>query len=68
MVKIIRGACSCFKCLSPASMMRPLQIIADPLKMRGQVQGEHPIDIANSKLNEEIEEEVGDLIALPFSR
>ena len=43
-----------FKCFSAASTMRPLQIKADPL------------EIYYAELNKEIEEEVGDIIALPF--
>ena len=55
-------------CFSPANMMKPLLIIADCLKVMGQVQLIHPICITNPELNEEIEKEVGNLIALPFPR
>ena len=57
-----------FKCFSPASTMRPLQIIADPLKIKGQVLVVHHAGVTNPELNEEIEEEVGDTIALSFPK
>ena len=53
------------KCFSPASKIRSLQIIADPLKIRGQVQVVDSIGVTTPELNEEIEEEVGDITALP---
>ena len=40
--------------------MRLLQIIANPLKIRGQIQVVHPFGVANPELNEEMEEEWGD--------
>ena len=49
-------------------MMRPLQIIADPLKIKGHIQVVHPVGVTTPKLNEEREEEVVDIIALPFPR
>ena len=49
-------------------MMRPIQIIADPLKIRGQVKVAHPFGVTTPKLNEEIEEEVVDIISLPTPR
>ena len=55
-----------FKCFSPTRTMKPLQIIANYLKIRGQIQVLNPIILINPELNEELEEEVGDLIALPF--
>ena len=58
----VKRAHSYFKCFIPASTMRPLQIIADPLKIRGQVQVVHPIGITIPVLNEEIDE-LGDIIA-----
>ena len=48
--------------------MRLLQILADILEIRGQIQEVYPIIVNNPELNEEMEEEVGDQIALPFSR
>ena len=42
-------------------MMRHLQIIADPLEIRGQVHVVHPIRVTNPELNEEIKEDVGEL-------
>ena len=46
-----------FKCFNSVSMMRLLQIIADLLRIGGQIQVEHPIGGNNSELNEEMEEE-----------
>ena len=46
--------------------MRLLQIIADTLKIRGQIKVVHPIGVNNLKLNEEMEEEVVEQITLPF--
>ena len=48
--------------------MRPLQIIADPPKIRRQVQVVHPVGVTNPELTKEIEEEVDDIKALPFPR
>ena len=36
--------------------MRPLQIIADPLKIMGQVQVAHPVGVSTPELKHEIEE------------
>ena len=49
-------------------MMLQLQTIADPLKIKGKIQVLYTIGVTNPQLNGEIEEEVGDLIALPFPR
>ena len=49
-------------------MMGPLQIIVDPLKCRGQIRVVHPLRVNNIELNQVMEEEVGDQIALPFQR
>ena len=68
LVMTVKGAHSYSKCFSPASIMRPLQIIANPLKIRGQVQVVHPTGETNPALNEEIEEEVGNLIAASFPK
>ena len=62
----IKGAHIYFKYFSLGSTMRPLQIIADPLKTREQIQVLHPIGLFNPELNEEIEEEVGDTLHYPM--
>ena len=54
--------------LSPASMVSPLQFIADHHEIRGQVQVVHPVGVAIPELNDEIEEEVVDITALTFPR
>ena len=46
--------------------MRLLQIIADPLKIREQVKVVHPFGVTTHDINEEIEEEVVNIITLPF--
>ena len=48
--------------------MRPLQILASPLKIRGHIQIVHPMGVNNLELNEEMEEEIVEQIALPFPR
>ena len=56
------------KCFSPASKIRLLHIIVDPLEIREEVKVVHPTGSTTPELNEEIEEEVGNIIALPFPR
>ena len=58
LVMTIKGSYSHFKCISPASTMRLLQIIVDLLKIRGQIQIEQSVQVTNPELNEESEEEV----------
>ena len=48
--------------------MRMLPSLANPLEIRGQIQIVHPIGVDNPKLNEEMEEEVGDLTLLSFPK
>ena len=57
-----------FKCFSSVSKMRLLQIIANFPKMRGQIQVVHPTGVNNPELNEEMEEEVVEQIALPVPK
>ena len=48
--------------------MKHLKILADPLKVRGQIQVIHHQGVNDSDLDGEMEEEVVEQVALPFPR
>ena len=54
--------------LSALVQQAPLQITADHLKIRGQVQVAHTVGVTTPELNEEIVKEVVNIITLPFPR
>ena len=48
--------------------MKPIQSLADPLEIRGQIHVMHPIKVNNPDLDEEMGKKVGEEIGLPFPR
>ena len=48
--------------------MRLLEIIVDPLEIRGEIQVVHPTGVTNPEQNEEMGEEISDQTTLPFPR
>ena len=64
----IKGNQRTNKCFGLVNKMKPIQILADPLKINGQIQVIHPLKVNNPDLDEEMKEEVNEQIALPFQK
>ena len=52
----------------PYTKIKPLQIMVDPLEVRGNIKVVHSMRVTNPDLNEELKDEVGEQIAFPFPR